>query len=619
MVYLYARVSTKEQTTIESQFEGLEKIAEGLGITEYKKVSEKKSGKNIEGREVFSWLLENTVKGDEIFVWDVTRFGREASDNLTSLKSLEKKGVKVYSRDIGYIDSNNNMTKTMFGIMSIYAEQDRSNINTKSQIEMVKTKEEGRWVLRGDTFGYSVGGRPKHRIVTINENEAGWVRYIFKEYLRGRSCNSLAKELEDKEFQSGIKLNCGQIRRMLYKPIYMGYYTKDSLTKFDDSKKKTKDYTRIAGLPEEELRGQLIKSQLYPPIIKEETWWEVFRSFRKVTRKHAVQYAYRNTPYELTGIIKSACCGKGYVHSFCKKGFLGEVYTSSTHTKECTERVYKYLRKDLAEGIMRMTFFLTFIDAGQSGMFYEDQRKFLQDSVDELKTQLDSIEKQLKENQRKKDNLGEFIAEGGHRSIIQKQEDELIEQEKNLNKEKNDIQNAISIKYGDLEDYLLVSCDKVIREFIDAPSSEVRRDFFKKFCSATMSRDTFTITYENGKKFVVHWHKYRYNPKRPLRFEMYFKDKLEDTGTYEPESNTLVFDKLEEVDEFWIAYNKYGEKKAKEVEGYVEEIRTDEKKRKDAEKVMQLLQEAKENTKDISDRYRMIENEGNSEDLQEEQ
>lgn len=569
--YGYARVSTDNQhdTSIQVQLKFLKDRADKLGM-EFVIVHEKESGVKFGDRTEFNNMIVKSQSGDIIGVYDASRFGRQTKDNLDYVATLEKKGVGLdcSGRIINY---NKPDDKLMFGLSSVIATYQRDIQREKSLKGIQQTKENGDWILRGDLFGYNlsyVRGKP---VVTINETEASYVRIMYEEYAKGRSILSLSNEYKNHVFKNtNFKLDVSAISRMLFKPIYMGYYTIPCLKTYDSSEKKTKGYTRIAKTPRSQLEKDLVKSNHYLPIVSEELWWKVHETYRFLNRKHATQYAYRSTPYELTGILKSSCCGTGFVHWNSKKGYIGELYKINRHKPDCTEKIFKGVRKDLVECVMRMTFFLTFTDS-HCGQFFEERRAYFEKMVEDSKDYRKTIEDKKRETLKKKNNLIDYIQQFGADKEINNKIIAINEELEKYEKELKGINESESALDDDIAEYIKLSGEEIIDQFINALTAEVRRNMYSKYCSAIMSRDTLTVTYENGMKYVVTWHKYRYMTNKPLPFVISFRDKELDRGTIEPLSKKIAFIHVRETDEFMKAVNDLADKKAEMIMKYLNE------------------------------------------------
>lgn len=535
----YIRVSTKDQN-LDRQIEDINWELGRDHHTLDKTFQEKVSGKNREQRPELKAMMNYVQKGDVLIVESYSRLARSLKDLLDIVDELNKKGVNFISCK-ERINTSTAEGELMFHIFASLAEFERKNMLQRVSEGIKVKKGNGEWVLRGDLFGYDLKydkGRP---VITINEKEAKYIRAMFEEYANGASSLSLVRKYKDAVFaECNFRLGPDSINRLLFKPIYMGYYTQNSLSTFDKSEKKTKDYTRIAKLGEEQLRKELVKSNLYEPIVSEELWFKCYNSYRTVTRKNATQYAYRDSPYELTSVIHTSCnCHASFIHSNSKKGFYGEVYKPTKHNKDCNDKSFKTLRADIIEPIMRMTYFLTFNRAGHLKSYITEQQNNIEESQKELKRQEEEINEKIAELDKEKKNLVDFIRKNGSDEDIEKDIKSINEDKESLKRQLDKVKESMTLSSNSWLKALGNFCLKALDEFKNAETAEKRRDLYLKYCTAEMSRDTLTVEYFNTEKFVVHWHFTRTGHEKPFEFENYWQGELERTGTIEPLSKTV--------------------------------------------------------------------------------
>ena len=593
MFYGYARVSTVQQsdTSIEAQLETLKAEADRLG-EEFTAVSEKVSGAKFEERSEFSKLIKKVQKGDTFGCYDTSRFGRETGENLDYFKILAEKEVKFYC-DRRYMDYNNPDDKMLFSIHSAYATYQREIQRDKSIMSTKKNRSEGDSWLRGDLFGYDKSIIRGRKIVEINEHQAHWVRYIFEETAKGKSVYTLAQELKDVTFPEIHRVNKKKeidfrltdrfIRRLIYRPIYMGYSYKKTWKELGWTNYGVHEINTVIPITHEQLEEQLVKNIHYEPIVSEELWWEVFDRVRRQTRTHATQYEFRKADYELTGVFRCPVCHAGYVHSNVKKGQPHEIYTISVHNKDCEEKKYISIRKEVAEYIMRGSFFLTFLDTKHIGELLNEKKALLTQDIKDLEEQRKGIQKELDNIEKEMDEVYQMVKDkkltAGLRKRANKDYEELEKKKEGKEEELKNANSLVSIKMGEFDDILKEESEDLIDKFIHE-DEEGRRSIYAQYCSATLTKQRLEITYTNGMRFVVTTHS-TFNKKdsKPFPFQMYYFEELLDSGSIYPITRKLTFDHIEETDLFTKKYNDENDKLA--------------------EKVMSLINEAIENTVEL--------------------
>ncbi|RKL65078.1 resolvase [Salipaludibacillus neizhouensis] len=145
MKYGYARVSsigqnlTTQINTLKQQ--GCEKIFQ-----------EKVSGKNKNDRQSFNELLETVKENDSIVVTKLDRFARSTKDALTTIDTLNDRGVGLVILNMGgdKVDTNTGIGKLMITVLSGIAE---------FEVDMIKERQ-----LEGIQLAKQRGvykGRPK--------------------------------------------------------------------------------------------------------------------------------------------------------------------------------------------------------------------------------------------------------------------------------------------------------------------------------------------------------------------------------------------------------------------------------------------------------------------------
>lgn len=596
MFYGYARVSTVHQSdvSIEAQLEFLKAEADRVG-EEFTPVSEKFSGTKFETRSEFSKLINKIQKGDTFGCYDTSRFGRDTGENLNYFKILAEKEVKFYC-DHRYINYNSATDRMIFSTSSTYATYHRDLQMEKVSLSNVKKRKEGDTWLRGDVFGYYKIKIRKNRLIEINENQAHWIKYIFEETAKGKSVYTLAQELKDVTFpdihrvikdrgEIDFRLTDRFIRRLIYRPIYMGYSLKKSWKELGWTRNNRHEINTVIPITHEQLKEQLVKNVHYPPIVSEDLWWQVFDITRKSTRTHATQFEYRKSPYELTGIFRCPVCHAGYVHSTVKKGKTPhEIYTICVHNKGCEEKKYISIRKEVAEYLMRTSFFLTFLDTKHVGELLNEKKALLTQDIKDIEEQKKEIQKRIGEIDKEMDRIiDKLLNDENLNAGIKKKANlkyEELQKKKEEEEEKLKLANSlVSMKMGEFDDILKEESEDLIDNFIHE-DEEGRRNIYARYCTATLTKQKLEITYTNGMRFVITTHStFNKKDKTPFPFQMYYFEELLDTGNIYPIAQKITFDPIEETDLFTKKYNDENDKLA--------------------EKVMSLVNEAIENTSEV--------------------
>ena len=152
------------------------------------------TGTMTKNREDFNRLINDAMNGnvDMIIVKAISRFARNTVDTLLHVRKLKEKGVAVF------FEQENINTLTMEGellltILSSVAQQEVQNISDNVTSGLKRKMQRGELVGFSGCLGYDYNTQDK--TLSINEDEAKIIRYIFERYITGVGCTVIAKEL----------------------------------------------------------------------------------------------------------------------------------------------------------------------------------------------------------------------------------------------------------------------------------------------------------------------------------------------------------------------------------------------------------------------------------------
>ncbi len=243
-VAAYARVSTSSEeqlTSYEAQVDYFTKHIKANPSWEFVGIytDEGISATSMKKREGFNRMVTDALDGkvELIITKSISRFARNTVDCLTTIRKLKEYNVEVYfeKENIYTLDSKGEMLIT---ILSSFAQQESMSLSSNVTWGIRKRFSDGKVSLPYKQFlGYEKGedGLPK-----IVECEAKIIREIYRLFLEGWSCNSIAKNL----IEQGIKTPGGKdqwhsttVKSILINEKYHGNailqkrYTVDYLTK----------------------------------------------------------------------------------------------------------------------------------------------------------------------------------------------------------------------------------------------------------------------------------------------------------------------------------------------------------------------------------------------------
>ncbi len=320
--YIYTRVSTLMQTegySLDAQKEALIRYATANDFRvagEYCDAG--RSGKSISGRPQFMQMLEDIKnKKDDIsfvLVFKLSRFGRNAADVLTSLRTLQSNGANLICVNDG-IDSSKDTGKLIITLLSAVAEIERENILEQTMEGRKQKAREGKWNGGFAPYGYKlVDGK-----LEVAEDEAEIIKLIYKQFITtNMGLNGVANWLNNQGYKKKLRQNhkyegfkVSFIKCVIDNPVYCGKiaFGRRKTEKING----TEDKTRIVNSDE-----YILSQGIHEAIISEEDW-NIAQAKRAETG-HAYEKKYNlDRQHILTGLIKCPICGAGLTGNFSRK------------------------------------------------------------------------------------------------------------------------------------------------------------------------------------------------------------------------------------------------------------------------------------------------------------
>lgn len=489
MFYGYVRKSVEGNTELsfEVQEEYLKQQASILK-SEITIVKEIGSGASLDTRPKFKELIDKTQPGDIIAVYDSSRAFRNTEDALHYLSILSAKNVSLFIAG-RLIDASNPIDKMLYTISAGFDSYQREIQNQKSSEAIHKQYETGYAVFNGVLMGWSLSRRGKTVTATPIKDEAKVIQYIYDKYSKGKSAYELEKELHGTPLERNHVLDASKIRGVLLNPIYMGYYP--------NFRGKTRQLTKYT---KGQLEIQLIKSNIYPPIVSEELWWTCFERYRTVKEKFARKWNTRFTTHEVSGIIHCFDCGKPISHFRKDEGtMIRSVYDMHAHLPGCSH-IRTSFDDVWLDKLFRLCFYIVFNSGDEIGSYFSERQNELYEDKTDLKEAVEAINKSISEVQKKIDRIVEAISEGIIDLNVSKQKMEALNNEiKSYEDKKLSLENDLMKIEADIDAVIELSAEQIIEEF---PNNV--REYYRKFIKEAINyKDRVEIVYNNGKKFTV--------------------------------------------------------------------------------------------------------------------
>ncbi len=417
--YIYIRVSTSMQVdgfSLDAQKEKLLRYAEYQNMIVAGIYSDEGcSGKNIGGRPDFQRMLSDIESGkdgvDYVLVFKLSRFGRNAADVLSSLQIMQDYGANLICVEDG-IDSSKDSGKLMISVLSAVAEIERENILVQTMEGRKQKAREGKWNGGFAPYGYFL----ENGELKIAEDEAEAIRVIYDKFIHtNMGANGIAKYLnqhgyEKKQRQNGTlsTFSAHFVKLVLDNPVYCG--------KLAYGRRKTE---KVNGARNE---YHIVKQDEYPiydgvhdAIISEEDWLLAQAKRKETGVKNEKVYSIEHQ-HLLSGIVCCPECGQpmyGSVNRKRKKDgtfYRDYWYYACKHRLELDGHKCTYKKQIHQERVNSAV--EEFISKIVKNPKFEEaikQKINARIGTDEIETEIESLNKKLRQLNMAKDKLGKTM------------------------------------------------------------------------------------------------------------------------------------------------------------------------------------------------------------------
>lgn len=526
-VTFYARVSTEfnvQLNSLDNQITYYTDFIKNNPNWEYVEgyVDEGISGVSTAKRERFNEMIEDGKQGlfDLVITKEVSRFARNTLDSIRFTRELLSSGVAVFFQNdnINTIDEDSELRLT---IMSSMAQDESRKISNRVRFGHHQAIKNGTVLGTNNMFGYN----KKDGKLTINEEEAEFIRELFEMYATGKfSMKQMEKHFYEKGIRNrkGKKLSHSTMSNIIRNPKYKGYFVGNKVVITDLFTKKQKF------LPEDEwVMYKDETGETVPAIVSEELWNKAnevlyMRSQDVITAQHKT--VHQNL---FTGKLICAHCGKPYYRKDAV-GKGGEKMSKwvcsgkiNNGADSCpSHAIYESEIKPVIEDIFK---------SGQQNI--EELSACVLNLVSELlesndnKNELISLNKQLETQHKMKTKLLKFNAEGNMSdseffrmtkecdeeiSKLQAQIDTIKDSVKTEQEMKKELSNIKAIlkaaeKHIDGEEINKAFIDRYIKEIIIYPEKDVTRLEIRLNAGTSVSKileNTASRTGQISKKMI---------------------------------------------------------------------------------------------------------------------
>lgn len=372
-VVIYARYSSHSQTeqSIEGQIAVCQEYAKRNNYTivgEY--IDRALTGTN-DNRPQFKKMIEDSNKKffNGVLVYQLDRFARNRYDSATYKNKLKKNNVRVFSAKENISDDASGilMESVLEGMAEYYSAELSQKVRRGMQINAEKC------LFNGGTvpLGFKIDNNKKFQ---IDENKADIVRKIFEMYKKGNTTTEIINYLNDRNIKTclGNKFNKNSIHNMLTNKRYIGTYTYNGIEIEN-------------GIP------QIIDNETFKAV------QERIKIAKKAPAKEKAKTEYLLTTKLFCGTCKEMMVG---VSGTSRRKKVHNYYSCNGRRKHICDR--KNIQKDLLENRI--------VEETRNMLTDENIERMAQNIFEcaekaKNNTNVKELEKQLKENEKQKNNL----------------------------------------------------------------------------------------------------------------------------------------------------------------------------------------------------------------------
>jgi DNA invertase Pin-like site-specific DNA recombinase len=328
-VAAYCRVSTTldtQEESFETQQNYYQNLIRNNDAWEFAGIyADEKSGTKAKNREGFQRMIQDALDGkvDLILVKSVSRFARNVVDSEAAIKKLKAGGVYVHFEREN-INTEDPTSSMILSLMAAIAQDESRSISENVKWGYRERFKRGEYNLGNNRIlGYDcVDGK------LVPNDDAFQVSYIFEQYIRGKSCIQIAKDLNQKGY-TGLRnkpFSGPSIRYILQNESYVGdkllqkQAPKNLLTKQPDAKQP--------------FESNYLKDD-HEGIVPREIWEQV----QQMLRKPDTSMKPESNAHFLCGKLFCGSCGapmrRKTLREYCRDGEAPINY----RTWGCSERM----------------------------------------------------------------------------------------------------------------------------------------------------------------------------------------------------------------------------------------------------------------------------------------
>jgi len=311
-VVAYARVSTDNEEQINS-YESQKKYYEDKIMTNSEwdfagiYADEGISGTQDFKRENFMLMIEDAMdnKFDLILTKSISRFARNTLDTLKYVRLLKENNIAIQFEEEG-INTLEMSGELLLTVLSSVAQQESETISNHVKLGLKMKSERGELVGFNNCYGYMYDSKTNK--MTIVEEEASVVRFIFQQYTLGHGCDYIARRLDEMNIKPKRKekWSPGTILGIVKNEKYVGdviqgkTYTMDAI-----SHKRQRNFGESEKYYMKNHHEAIVSRDIFEQVQEELKK----RSGRRPTGRRLGNICKK---YPLSSKMKCGCCGHNY-------------------------------------------------------------------------------------------------------------------------------------------------------------------------------------------------------------------------------------------------------------------------------------------------------------------
>lgn len=227
-VVLYVRVSSKEQVdgySIGEQVERLTKYCEAMGWEIVDTFIDPGYSGGDTDRPALASMIHKIEQGgiDKVVVYKLDRLSRNQKDTLVLVEDVFKANGTEFVSMTENFDTATQMGQLMLGILSSFAQMEKSRIKERTMMGKEARAKEGKWNGgNSEPIGYDYN--PAKDLLEVNEYEAMQLREAIDMFFKGASLRSIETAFLKKGYKHKHgKWSATGLRRVFRSKVYCGY------------------------------------------------------------------------------------------------------------------------------------------------------------------------------------------------------------------------------------------------------------------------------------------------------------------------------------------------------------------------------------------------------------